>query len=857
MPSNPRLDAAIHYARAGIAVLPTHSILPDGGCSCRKECRTPGKHPRTKDGVKDASADLDQIKDWWWKWPDANVAICPGEIPGTEFSWFVLDVDTGTEKEGGKQLKDLEEAHGQRVPRKLVQRTGGGGRHILLKIKTGERAPRRPAPHIDIKADGGYILAEPSNHRSGDPYEWESCPPEEVGDFLQNLPTAPEWLWDDENPTKSKNKKVNDDDLAEFVRQQPIRDLSDRDIEDYLLTLPAGFCDEYHEWLEVGAALHHQFEGKSAGLDMWHWFSKRSKKYDPKALNDKWRSFGRNPSPVTLKSLIKVSHAQPPIKAARRVLNQAESYRDAVQSCRRFKFMASEIPDVVDMLAEVSVDIDGRKLDKRKVERDLKEVQRDHKKEVRRKGRTSFEIRIARGILERYYANGNHLLRFSDGFWAYDGGVWAVIPDAIVKKYAVDMITERGENPEEGEDLDEVLTASDRLDTINGLSESVTGVIAKLSTTIERDPFRLCQFEARSLINCKNVLIAFDDGKIEIKDHDPKLLLTQRIDAEYDPMAECPRFDKALCELFAELPDGDDVIRHLWEFLGYVLQTSRSHSVWTLFHGGGGNGKTFVAEILQKMVGPESVVSNSITEFGKNTHDFATLIGKVFFYDDDFEANAYLPDGTIKKMSEEKLLTCNPKNMKAFPFISRVVPLILSNHWPRTRDNSVGMTRRAMIFPFRTFLTKYDRTLKPYIFENEMSGVLNHAIKGWMRVQKRGDWKHPVSCKEAFDTWSGKRNNIAAFISDCIELTGSSKDKIRGKDLFGIFLQWAGDNNSGERTGRNTFFDQIGNLRGVSLRTTHGNKLTFFGLRIHYTPEIDDRFDDLEDVRTRRKKLLD
>ena len=87
-------------------MLPLHTIV-EGQCSCKAgpDCKHPGKHPRTRNGVKDATTDRAIIKTWWKKWPDANVGIATGQPSGI----FVLDVDGGVDK---ANLKKLQEEHG-------------------------------------------------------------------------------------------------------------------------------------------------------------------------------------------------------------------------------------------------------------------------------------------------------------------------------------------------------------------------------------------------------------------------------------------------------------------------------------------------------------------------------------------------------------------------------------------------------------------------------------------------------------------------------------------------------------------------------------------------------------------------
>ena len=85
-----KLEAALWYASQGLMVLPLHQIDTDGFCSCgAKGCSSPGKHPRLPNGLHGASQDPAQIRDWWRRWPKANVGIVTGRASGL----VVIDVD--------------------------------------------------------------------------------------------------------------------------------------------------------------------------------------------------------------------------------------------------------------------------------------------------------------------------------------------------------------------------------------------------------------------------------------------------------------------------------------------------------------------------------------------------------------------------------------------------------------------------------------------------------------------------------------------------------------------------------------------------------------------------------------------
>lgn len=185
------LESALTYATAiGWKVIPLHTPNETGGCSCRKaDCKAVGKHPRTMNGLKDATTDPETIERWWGMWPEANIGIATGSESGV----FVLDIDP---RHGGdKSLKEMQERFG-RLPATLTGKTGGDGLHIIFehpggRIKNLQGMPDRFAlfgAGIDVKGDGGYIVAAPSLHTSGKRYEWESL--DEV------INDAPRWLVD-------------------------------------------------------------------------------------------------------------------------------------------------------------------------------------------------------------------------------------------------------------------------------------------------------------------------------------------------------------------------------------------------------------------------------------------------------------------------------------------------------------------------------------------------------------------------------------------------------------------------------------------------------------------------------------
>jgi hypothetical protein len=184
--------AALAYAeRLGWPVVPLYGLARVGGrlvCTCKRgsACPCPGKHPRLFEWQKHASADPAAVREWWGRWPDSGVGLATGAGAGH----VVLDEDTAKGKTGDEERAALERQHGPlpETPRAI---TGSGGYHHFFDpqgVVVGNRVNLRPG--LDIRGDGGQVVAAPTLHVSGALYAWEAgCSPLEVP-----LAPLPDWL---------------------------------------------------------------------------------------------------------------------------------------------------------------------------------------------------------------------------------------------------------------------------------------------------------------------------------------------------------------------------------------------------------------------------------------------------------------------------------------------------------------------------------------------------------------------------------------------------------------------------------------------------------------------------------------
>ena len=161
------LSYALEYADRGKPVFPLHTPI-NGKCSCgREDCSSPGKHPRTVNGFSDATTNVAKVNHWWGLWPEANIGIRTGRASG----WVVIDVDRP------EAYYQLQEEFGT-FPETLTQKTGRGFQ-LFFQYPEGEVVGSKTdfRKKVDIRSEGGYIVAPPSVHLNGKAYSWTDGSP--------------------------------------------------------------------------------------------------------------------------------------------------------------------------------------------------------------------------------------------------------------------------------------------------------------------------------------------------------------------------------------------------------------------------------------------------------------------------------------------------------------------------------------------------------------------------------------------------------------------------------------------------------------------------------------------------------
>lgn len=652
-----------------------------------------------------------------------------------------------------------------------------------------------------------------------------------------------------------------------FLKPKP--EATDEEVEEAVRLFPNPDRD-YDLWVKVGAALHDHYQGDERGFMLWDDWSSRSSLYSEPLTRSKWRSFGRyTGQPVTIGFLLAATRQERKkaevVEAGKATADKARDARTEVREAIAAAEDGDTLMDVV-LVKIASLDIDtvteGNLLkelanrhyaltkvrpDSRKLTAQVKALRMESREggTVNASEEFKLELHLARHVLTEQFGGGEHIKFFAKMWWRYRRGVWARADEAFIRKCVQDAIEALVDAGDEKMALAARMIES-RGDRISALVSTVFSVMESLSAEDGgEDPLNLMADRVPMVVNTLNCELWFDDeGNLKARKHSPRHLLTSQVACEYDPKATCPTWDAALRKVFKTCRDPEAVIRHFEELCGYILQPTRHQAVWMMLKGPGGNGKSFLLGILSALMGAQATVSASLAQAanGVSNHFGDSLQGKLMLLDDDFKAKAMLPDDWLKKLSEAKQITADPKFGRAYNFTARCVPVILTNGWPSTNDLTEGLRRRAMVFESNYVLSDADKDPRDRnrILDQELPGVLNRMLAGFQRFLQRGQrFDTPAECVIAREAWIASSNTTALFAAQILESVADEREVLEGSRVYDAYRQWMRFNEGKtHELSRPKFYEA---LRAMGFITrNYGGKQVFKGLRLRPNEAFED-----------------
>jgi hypothetical protein len=260
------LSAALRYAdELDFAVFP----VPPG---------TKKSHKKAKfsDGVNwGATKDPEQIKRDFKKWPKANVGI----PTGAENGFFVVEADTkeGHDVDGIANLQALIDANSPLPETRMAKSPTGSIHYYFSYPAEGEviNSSSKLAPGVDIRGEGGMVVAPPSVKPDVGIYEWLS---------EADIADAPQWLLD-----RVIKKEVERDATSGSKTKADLADIAKE------MMLVPNLDEGWDDWNTKGLAIYDATGGSAEGLALFNAWSMKSKKYQHDAVIERWTNYHNCP----------------------------------------------------------------------------------------------------------------------------------------------------------------------------------------------------------------------------------------------------------------------------------------------------------------------------------------------------------------------------------------------------------------------------------------------------------------------------------------------------------------------------------------------------------------------------------
>jgi|GEM_PF-3013260 len=296
----------------------------------------------------------------------------------------------------------------------------------------------------------------------------------------------------------------------------------------------------------------------------------------------------------------------------------------------------------------------------------------------------------------------------------------------------------------------------------------------RISTYANRADFNQDQY----VLNLENGLL--DTRTLELKPHTPGFLSTIRIPVKYNPTASCPRISTFLGEIL--LPDDVPIIE---ELIGYCLEPSYHIHRAFLFSGDGANGKSTLIELIRAFLGKENCATTPLQAFDTNRFSTASLFGKLASLYADIPSTVIRHVGTFKMLTGGDTVHGEKKFQNPFSFSNYAKLVFSTNKPPRIQgEDSLAFWRRWIIinFPHQFMGSAADKgILKKLTKNDELSGLLNVALKGLERLRQNEDFTYAASPDEVAELYLKASDPIHAFLTEVCVITPehwTSKDEL-------------------------------------------------------------------------------
>lgn len=269
----------------------------------------------------------------------------------------------------------------------------------------------------------------------------------------------------------------------------------------------------------------------------------------------------------------------------------------------------------------------------------------------------------------------------------------------------------------------------------------------------------------------------------ELTDHTPDKIFFNKLPICYDPESTCPNILKHFNNILHSKED----VQVLLEIFGYLLLKEYKIEKAFMFIGFGRNGKSKTIELMKQFLGANNCSSVPLRSLHEESFSLSELFGKMANLAADLSRTDLKETGMIKSLIGRDTIQAHRKFLRDLNFVNYAKLCFAANELPRIYDTTDGFWTKWVLleFPYK-FVTQqqYDNTpenerknlkikdddiIKKLITGQELSGLLNEALKALDTLLEQKDFSYSKSTSEVKDLWIRKSDSFTAFCSDHIQ----------------------------------------------------------------------------------------
>lgn len=286
---------------------------------------------------------------------------------------------------------------------------------------------------------------------------------------------------------------------------------------------------------------------------------------------------------------------------------------------------------------------------------------------------------------------------------------------------------------------------------------------------------------------CDAKLIAFKNGIYDIEtnqflDFDPKFLITNKIDFNFNPDAYSLIVDHTLDKLACK----DGQIRMLLEeVIGYTFYRRNELRKAFILTGDKANGKSTYLDMIKTLLGDKNTSALDLSELGDRFKS-AELFSKLANIGDDIGDEFIANPSVFKKLVSGDRINAERKGQDPFDFNNYSKLLFSANNIPRIKDKSGAVIDRLVIIPFNASFSANDPDFDPYIkyklrTPESMEYLIKIGLNGLKRVLQNHKFTISSQVQKALVEYDEANNPILLFFREEPKIENEPTNKVYQK----------------------------------------------------------------------------